>query len=56
MNYSQKAQIKQINKIVEFNKIETAAVVLNDMPESGYAYGYGYRKKYWKNGYGEFKS
>lgn len=56
MNYSHKAQIKQINKIVEFNKIETAAVVLNDMPESGYAYGYGYRKKYWKNGYGEYKN
>jgi hypothetical protein len=41
---------------VEFNKIESAAVVLNDMPESGYGYGYGYRKKSWKKGYGEFKS
>jgi capsular exopolysaccharide synthesis family protein len=58
INYSHKSQIKQINKIVEFNKIESAAVVLNDMPESGYGYGYGYgyRKKYWKKGYGEFKS
>lgn len=56
INYSHKAQIKQINKIVEFNKIENAAVVLNDMPESGYGYGYGYRKKYWKKGYGELKS
>ena len=56
INYSHKTQIKQINKIVEFNKIESAAVVLNDMPESGYGYGYGYRKKYWKKGYGEFKS
>ena len=56
INYSHKAQIKQINKIVEFNKIENAAVVLNDMPESGYGYGYGYRKKYWKKGYGELKN
>ncbi len=54
MNYSHKAQVKQINKIVEFNKIENAAIVLNDLPESGYAYGYGARKKYWEKGYGEY--
>ena len=56
INYSHKAQIKQINKIVEFNKIECAALVLNDIQESGYGYGYGYRKKYWKKGYGEYKN
>jgi capsular exopolysaccharide synthesis family protein len=56
LNYSHKEQVKQINKIVEFNKIECSAIVPNDTPESGYAYGVGYRKKYWKNGYGEFKS
>ena len=56
INYSHKDEIKQINKVVDFNKIESAAIVLNDVPESGYAYGYGYRKKYWKKGYGEFKS
>ena len=56
VNYSHKEQIKQINKIVDFNKIEQAAILLNDIQENGYGYGYGYRKKYWKNGYGEFKS
>lgn len=56
LNYSHKGQIKQINKIVDFNKIENSAIVLNDTPLSGYAYGYGVRKKYWKKGYGEYKS
>jgi hypothetical protein len=56
LNYSHKGQIKQINKIVDFNKIESAAIVINDTPLNGYAYGYGARKKYWKKGYGEFKS
>jgi hypothetical protein len=28
---------------------------MNDTKESGYGYEYGYRKKYWKKGYGEFK-
>ncbi len=55
INYSHKEQIKQINKIVNFNKIGCAAIVVNDIPESGYGYGYGYRKKYWKHGYGEIK-
>jgi capsular exopolysaccharide synthesis family protein len=55
INYSHKEEIKQINKIVDFNKIEKAAVVINDTPESGYGYGHGYRKKYWKKGYGEIK-
>jgi tyrosine-protein kinase Etk/Wzc len=54
INYSHKEQIKQINKIVDFNKISCAAIVLNDIPESGYGYSSGYRKKYWKNGYGEY--
>ncbi|SHF43677.1 capsular exopolysaccharide family [Mariniphaga anaerophila] len=55
IGYSHKAQIKQINKAVDFNRIERSAIVLNDTPESGYGYGYGYRKKYWKKGYGEYK-
>ncbi len=57
VNYSHKAQIKQINKIVDFNKVKCSAIVMNDTPESGYGYGYGYgyRKKYWKKGYGEYK-
>lgn len=53
INYSHKNQIKQINKIVDFNKIELSAIVMNDTSENGYGYGYGYRKKYWKKGYGE---
>ena len=53
VNYSHKEEIKQINKIVEFNKIENAAIVMNDIPQNGYGYGYG--KKYWKKGYGEYR-
>ena len=55
-NYSHKDQIKQINKIIEFNKIDCSAIILNDIRENGTGYGYGYRKKYWKDGYGEYKS
>lgn len=55
INFSHKNQIKQISKVVDFNKIEQSAIVMNDTPESGYGYGYGYRKKYWKKGYGEFR-
>lgn len=56
VNQSHKDQVKQINKIVGFNKLEHAAIVINDMPESGYGYGYyGNRRKYWKKGYGEYK-
>ncbi len=53
MNYSHKNQIKQINKLVEFNNIENAAILMNDTKEHNYGYGYYYRKKYWKEGYGE---
>lgn len=55
INYSHKEQVRQINKTVDFNKIEKSAIVMNDVPESGYGYGNGYRKKYWKKGYGEYK-
>jgi len=51
INYSHLEQIKQINKIVDFNKIERAAIVLNEAPDRGYGYG----KKYWKKGYGEYR-
>lgn len=54
INFSHKEQIKKINKVVDFNKIESAAIILNDVHGSGYGYGYG--KKYWKNGYGEYKN
>ncbi len=51
MFQSHKEQVKQINKIVSFNKIEQAAIVINGSPDRGYGYG----KKYWKKGYGESK-
>ncbi|MEZ5105863.1 MAG: polysaccharide biosynthesis tyrosine autokinase [Draconibacterium sp.] len=51
MNYSHKDQIKQINKIVEFNNIKQAALVINETPDRGFGYG----KKYWKKGYGEYR-
>jgi tyrosine-protein kinase Etk/Wzc len=50
MNYSHKEEIRQINKTVDFNKIERAAIVINEAPDRGYGYG----KKYWKKGYGEY--
>ena len=52
VNYSHKDQIKQINKIVEFNKVKNAAIIINEAPDRGYGYG----NKYWKKGYGEYQS
>jgi tyrosine-protein kinase Etk/Wzc len=51
MHYSHKEEIKQINKMVDFNKIQRAAIVINEAPDRGYGYG----NKYWKKGYGEYK-
>lgn len=51
INYSHKDQILQINKIVDFNKVKRAALLINDAPDRGYGYG----NKYWKKGYGEYK-
>jgi capsular exopolysaccharide synthesis family protein len=51
INHSHKDQIRQIDKIVDFNKIKNAAILVNGTPDRGYGYG----KKYWKNGYGEYK-
>ncbi len=51
INHSHKEQITQINKIVDFNKIKRAAIVINDAPDRGYSYG----NKYWKKGYGDYK-
>ncbi len=52
INHSHKDQIKQINKVVDFNKVKRAAIVINDAPDRGYGYG----NKYWKKGYGEYKN
>lgn len=51
INHSHKDQIGQINKIVDFNKVQKAAIVINETPDRGYGYG----NKYWKKGYGEYK-
>jgi len=51
INLSHKDQIKQIGKIVDFNKIKNAALLINEAPDRGYGYG----NKYWKHGYGEYQ-
>jgi tyrosine-protein kinase Etk/Wzc len=51
MNHSHKDEVKQINKLVDFNNIKKAAIVVNETPDRGYGYG----NKYWKKGYGEYK-
>lgn len=51
INHSHKDQIGQINKLVDFNKVQRAAIVINETPDRGYGYG----NKYWKKGYGEYK-
>jgi tyrosine-protein kinase Etk/Wzc len=51
MNHSHKEEIKQINRLVDFNNIKKAAIIVNETPDRGYGYG----NKYWKKGYGEYK-
>jgi tyrosine-protein kinase Etk/Wzc len=51
MNHSHKDEIRQINRLVDFNTIKNAAIVVNETPNKGYGYG----NKYWKKGYGEYK-
>jgi tyrosine-protein kinase Etk/Wzc len=51
MHHSHKDEIKQINRLVDFNSIKHAAIVINETPDRGYGYG----NKYWKKGYGEYK-
>ena len=54
MNQSHKSQIDQINKLVSFNKLKHAAILLNDMTGISLGYGYSYYMKYWKKGYKEY--
>lgn len=51
INYSHKNQVEQINKMVNFNRIKPAAIIINNAPDRGYGYG----KKYWKKGYGGYR-
>jgi len=53
INYSHKKEVKQISEIVNFNKIDHSAIVLNGTLNRSYEYGYG--NKYWKKGYAEYK-
>lgn len=52
VNHSHIDEVKQINRLVEFNRLKQAAIVMNGSPDRGY----GYSKKYWKKGYGEYRS
>lgn len=56
MNKSHKSQIDQINKMVNFNNLKQAAILLNDMTGVSLGYGYSYYNKYWKKGYKEYSS
>lgn len=51
LHHSHKDETKQINRLVGFNRIKNAAIVINGSPDRGYGYG----KKYWKKGYGEYR-
>jgi tyrosine-protein kinase Etk/Wzc len=54
-NYSKKDFLNNLQRIININKLERVAVVLNAMPSSRKTYGYGYYedntviKKRWKN-------
>ncbi len=53
-NYSKKDFLRNIDRIISVNKLSNVAIVLNALPQSGHAYGYGYyedksTKKGWKN-------
>jgi len=50
LNYSRKNEIKEINKTVSLRNIKNAMIVINDSFKNHYGYG----KKYWKNGYGNY--
>jgi capsular exopolysaccharide synthesis family protein len=53
-NYSKREFLNTLNRIVNIHKLSRLAVVLNALPNSGQAYGYGYyggdapKKKNWK--------
>ncbi len=41
-NYSKKEFLKNVERIISVNKLSNVAIVLNALPHSGKAYGYGY--------------
>jgi len=49
LNYSRKDEIRELNNLVKKHLIKNASVVINCAVQRGYGYG----KRYWKNGYGE---
>jgi len=50
-DYSKKSFVKNINRLINVNKLENLTVVLNGMKVSGSGYGYGYGGYYSSNGY-----
>ncbi len=53
-NYSKKEFLRNVERIISVNKLSNIAIVLNALPHSGKAYGYGYyedksAKKSWWN-------
>ncbi len=56
-NYSKKEFLKNIERIISVNKLTNVALVLNALPQSGKAYGYGYYEdKTERNGWRKFFS
>jgi tyrosine-protein kinase Etk/Wzc len=56
-NYSKKEFLKNFERIISVNKLSNVAIVLNALPYSNRAYGYGYyedkhSKKGWRNFFG----
>ena len=52
VNHSHIDEVKQINRLVKFNRLKQAAIVMNGSPDRGYDFG----KKYWKKGYGDYRA
>ena len=50
LNYTRKYELKELNKTIAVNKIKNAVIIINDTNKKHYGYG----RKYWKNGYGNY--
>ncbi len=55
-NYSKKEFLKNIDRIMNVNKLANVAIVLNALPNSGKEYGYGYYEEPVKKGWRKFFS
>jgi capsular exopolysaccharide synthesis family protein len=52
MNYSRRNETNDINKIVRFNQVKNAYAIVNDAPYKVYSYA----ARYYKKGYGSYRS